>query len=67
MGNIYNAPTDLANTSTIIDWQSVVISPLYLQARFPEFLPTDDDYVLGLDNTPTLPESYLGLSESEKK
>ncbi|KAF1845533.1 uncharacterized protein K460DRAFT_386030 [Cucurbitaria berberidis CBS 394.84] len=43
MGNIYSKPEDFKICS-IIDWQSIVVSPLYLQARFPEFLSVDNDY-----------------------
>ncbi|KAH9881159.1 hypothetical protein J1614_001654 [Plenodomus biglobosus] len=67
MGNIYNKPADPTNICSIIDWQSVAVSPLYLQARFPEFLSIHDDYVLGLTEEPKLPKDYQDMDADDKK
>lgn len=67
MGNIYSKPEDPSKICSIIDWQSNVVSPLYLQARFPEFLSVDDDYVLGLTEEPKLPQDYQNMDTDEKK
>jgi hypothetical protein len=67
MGNIYSKPEDLSHICSIIDWQSIVVSPLYLQARFPEFLSVDDDYVLGLTEEPKLPQGYDSMDANGKK
>lgn len=58
MGNIYVSGKDPAKIVSLIDWQSIVISPLFLQARFPEFLPKEEDYALGTTELPKLPECY---------
>ncbi|KAF1912281.1 kinase-like domain-containing protein [Ampelomyces quisqualis] len=67
MGNIYSKPEDPAKICSLIDWQSIVVSPLYLQARFPEFLSVSDDYVLGLTEEPKLPQDYEDLDADDKK
>ncbi|CAE6998145.1 hypothetical protein P3342_000765 [Pyrenophora teres f. teres] len=67
MGNILSKPEDPAKICSLIDWQSIVVSPLYLQARFPEFLSVDDDYVLGLTEEPKLPHNYQDMDTNDKK
>jgi hypothetical protein len=67
MGNIYSKPEDPTKICSLIDWQSIVVSPLYLQARFPEFLSVDDDYVLGLTEEPKLPQDYQNMNANDKK
>ena len=67
MGNIYSKPEDPTKICSLIDWQSIVVSPLYLQARFPEFLSVDDDYVLGLTEEPKLPQDYQDMDANDKK
>ncbi|PGH10605.1 hypothetical protein AJ80_07456 [Polytolypa hystricis UAMH7299] len=44
MGNIYVSDENPPTIVSLIDWQSIKISPLFLQARFPEFLSFDEDY-----------------------
>ncbi|CAN9388831.1 unnamed protein product [Alternaria alternata] len=46
MGNIYVSEKDSTEIVSLIDWQSVVVSPLFLQARFPIFLDVDENYPL---------------------
>jgi hypothetical protein len=67
MGNIYSNPEDPTKICSLIDWQSIVVSPLYLQARFPDFLSVDDDYVLGLTEEPKLPQDYQDMNANDKK
>ncbi|KAH7345910.1 hypothetical protein BKA66DRAFT_517139 [Pyrenochaeta sp. MPI-SDFR-AT-0127] len=67
MGNIYSKPEDPTKICSIIDWQSIVVSPLYLQARFPEFLSVDDDYILGLKEEPRLPQDYQDMDANDRK
>ncbi|KAF7578401.1 hypothetical protein PtrM4_026410 [Pyrenophora tritici-repentis] len=67
MGNIYSKPEEPNKICSLIDWQSIVVSPLYLQARFPEFLSVDDDYVLGLTEKPKLPQDYQDMGANDKK
>jgi hypothetical protein len=55
MGNIYVSHEDPVKIVSLIDWQSIVVSPLFLQARFPEFLPVDETYILGTQDFPQLP------------
>ncbi|KAI4930897.1 uncharacterized protein J4E92_004731 [Alternaria infectoria] len=55
MGNIYVSGRMPPQISSIIDWQSIVVSPLFLQARFPKFLTVDDDYKLGTIKLPDPP------------
>ncbi|KAF2875182.1 kinase-like domain-containing protein [Massariosphaeria phaeospora] len=66
MGNIYVSDEDVTKIVSIIDWQSIVISPLFLQARFPEFLSVDEDYALGTE-IPKLPKDYDQMDEEDKK
>jgi len=51
---------------SFIDWQSISISPLFLQARWPVFLEPPDDYPQGLVK-PQRPQNYAELSEDDKK
>jgi hypothetical protein len=66
MGNIFVCNDDPTKIVSIIDWQSVVISPMSLQVRFPNFIPVDEDY-----NTdpvaPKLPENYDHMSAEDKE
>ncbi|KAL6711319.1 hypothetical protein ACN47E_005850 [Coniothyrium glycines] len=69
MGNIFSKPNpeDPAKICSIIDWQSTVISPLYLQARFPDFLSVDDEYKLGLTERPKVPHDFEIMDANDKK
>lgn len=66
MGNIYVSEEDPTNIVSLIDWQSIVISPLLLQVRFPEFLPVKEDYTLG-NTIPKLPETYDMMDADDKR
>ncbi|KAB2103052.1 hypothetical protein AG0111_0g8708 [Alternaria gaisen] len=50
MGNVYVAEGKPAQILSIIDWQSILVSPLFLQARFPDFVTVGDDYLPGVNN-----------------
>ncbi|ORY17472.1 hypothetical protein BCR34DRAFT_610932 [Clohesyomyces aquaticus] len=65
--NIYVSPEDPTTIVSITDWQSIVVSPLYLQARFPKLLPIDEGYVLGLTDLPKLPENYDEMDAGDKE
>jgi hypothetical protein len=67
MGNTYSKSDDPTKISSLIDWQSIVVSPLYLQARFPDFLSVDDEYILGLTEEPKLPRDYHEMNANDKK
>ncbi|KAF1828538.1 hypothetical protein BDW02DRAFT_574796 [Decorospora gaudefroyi] len=67
MGNIFSKPEDPTKICSLIDWQSIVVSPLYLQARFPEFLSVEFDYVLGMREMPKLPQDYEDMDPDEKR
>jgi hypothetical protein len=67
MGNVYVSVTDPTRILSIIDWQSIVVSPLFIQARFPEFLPVDQDYTFGTTGLPKLPEIYHEMDAEDKE
>jgi hypothetical protein len=67
MGNIYVSEESPENIVSLIDWQSIVVSPLFLQARFPEFLPVGEDYELGTMELPTLPPNFDEMDAEDKK
>jgi hypothetical protein len=66
LGNIYVSEEDPTQIVSIIDWQSISVGPLFLQATWPEFLKLSDDYVWGVVQ-PQLPnnfdESYIAEKE----
>lgn len=64
--NIFTEPQIPNKICSIIDWQSIVVSPLYLQVRFPEFLSVDEDYVLGLTNKPKPPLNYENMDADDE-
>jgi hypothetical protein len=66
MGNIFVSSEDPTNILSLIDWQSISVSPLLLQARFPEFLSVDPDFVLD-SAMPKLPENYETLDAVDKQ
>jgi hypothetical protein len=67
MGDIYVSEENPANIVSLIDWQSIAVSPLFLQARFPEFLPVEEKYVLGTTDLPKLPQNYSEMDVSDKE
>ncbi|KAJ5226467.1 hypothetical protein N7468_007692 [Penicillium chermesinum] len=65
LGDIFVTPNEPSFIEGIIDWQSSQICPLFIQARFPEFLTPPKDYTFGPD-LPSLPDGFDDLG-SEKK
>ncbi|KAH3943357.1 hypothetical protein HBH53_176480 [Parastagonospora nodorum] len=66
MGNIFVSSEDPTKVVSLIDWQSISVSPLVLQARFPEILSLDPDFVLD-SAMPDLPEDYETLDAADKQ
>ncbi|KAF3000746.1 hypothetical protein E8E13_004170 [Curvularia kusanoi] len=67
MGNIYVSEDDPTQIVSIIDWQSIVIAPLFVQARFPLFLQVDEHYLLGTKELPKLPPNYEEMDAEDKR
>jgi hypothetical protein len=65
MGNIFVSETEPAQILSIIDWQSISVAPLFLQADWPVFLKPPKGYTTGFKK-PTLPENFEQLSSDEK-
>lgn len=64
--NIFVDDADPTKISSIIDWQAVYASPLFMQARFPSIFDCDGPYPQGAVQ-PQLPENFNTLSPAEKK
>jgi hypothetical protein len=67
MGNVYVAEGKPAQILSIIDWQSILVSPLFLQARFPDLVTIGEDYPLGKKEIPKLPPDFDELNVEDKK
>jgi hypothetical protein len=67
MGNIYVSEENPSQMVSLIDWQSIVVSPLFIQVRFPELLPIEEDYVLGPKDVPKLPPDYEDMDADDKE
>ncbi|KAF2845642.1 hypothetical protein T440DRAFT_502359 [Plenodomus tracheiphilus IPT5] len=65
MGNIYVSDTEPTQITSVIDWQSTVVSPLFYQVRFPEFISIGEDYELG-PKIPTLPENINDMDDNDQ-
>jgi hypothetical protein len=66
LGNIYVSEEDPTQIVSIIDWQSISVGPLFLQATWPEFLKPNDDYICGVVQ-PQLPNNFDKLDIAEKE
>ena len=66
MGNILVSEDDHTQITSLIDWQSTSISPLFIQARWPEFLKPPEDYPKGFVQA-KLPSNFKELSPDEKE
>lgn len=66
MGNIFVSSEEPTKVVSLIDWQSSVVSPLYLQTRFPEFLSVDENFVLD-SPMPELPQDYEQMHADDKQ
>ena len=67
MGNIYVSEEDPTEIVSLIDWQSIVVAPIFIQARFPEFLSDIKDYALGPKELPKLPPNYDDMDAEDKE
>lgn len=65
-GNIFVSPDDPTSLRGIIDWQSTVIAPLFLQSRFPVFLKSPTQYIAG-PVSPELPSNFEQMEEEDKE
>jgi hypothetical protein len=65
MGHIFVSDEEPTQIASLIDWQSVVISPLFYQVRFPEFISIGEDYELGYE-IPTLPENIDEMDDDDQ-
>lgn len=65
LGNISVSEEDPTNIVSIIDWQSVVVSPLLCQVRFPKFLDVPEDYDIG-GPVPQRPENLDQMDEDDR-
>jgi hypothetical protein len=66
LGNIFVSSDDPTIIEGIIDWQSAQVAPLFIQARFPEFLRPPKDYNSGTE-IPTLPDNFNELDSEQKE
>ncbi|KAL5427990.1 hypothetical protein PMIN04_000937 [Paraphaeosphaeria minitans] len=64
MGNIYVSDEEPTQIVSLIDWQSIMISPLFYQVRFPEFISIGEDYELRSE-IPTLPENINEIDNDD--
>jgi hypothetical protein len=65
-GNIFVSETEPSKIVCLIDWQSISLSPLFLQARWPVFLEPPDDYVKGFVHS-QLPSNFESMDEGDKE
>nr|POF11633.1 hypothetical protein CFP56_44471 [Quercus suber] len=66
LGNIYVSDDDPTQIVSLIDWQGVVISPIFCQVRFPPFLSVDQGYQMG-NQAPRLPGNLDEMAEEERQ
>ncbi|RDW64359.1 uncharacterized protein DSM5745_09770 [Aspergillus mulundensis] len=66
LGNIFVSPSEPSTIEGIIDWQSAQSAPLFLQARFPDFLTPPKNYTIGPD-LPGLPDGFEDLSPEQQE
>jgi len=66
MGNIFVSESEPSKIVSLIDWQSVSILPLFLQARWPVFLEPPSDYIRGFVH-PQLPNNFESMDDDDKE
>ncbi|KAM5485306.1 hypothetical protein MaudMau93_005459 [Microsporum audouinii] len=66
MGNIYVSPNKPSQILSLIDWQSISVLPLFLQARWPVFLEPPQNFPKGFQQ-PKLPENFHELDAEEQQ
>ncbi|KAK2748309.1 hypothetical protein FQN57_000967 [Myotisia sp. PD_48] len=64
--NIFVDELDPTKISSIIDWQAVYASPVFMQARFPLIIDCDGPYTWGAI-IPKLPQDFDTLPQNEKE
>ncbi|CAK1356462.1 unnamed protein product [Cercospora beticola] len=65
LGKIFVFEEDHTKIVSIIDWQSVVVSPLLCQVRFPTFLDVPEDYEIG-GPVPQRPNNLDQMDEDDR-
>ncbi|KAL4962987.1 phosphotransferase family protein [Aspergillus stella-maris] len=65
MGNIYVPSQERSQITSFIDWQSISVLPMFLQARWPIFSQPLRDYKRGLIN-PERPAYFETFDQDEK-
>lgn len=66
MGNICISPNKPSHILSLIDWESTSILPLFLQAQWPVFLESPQNYSQGFQK-PGLPNNYNELDPEEQQ
>lgn len=66
LGNMFVSEEDPTKLMSVIDWQSVSVSPMLIQSRFPIFLDVDETYILG-SPMPELPPDYETMDAGDKE
>ena len=66
MGNIFVSDEDPTKVVSIIDWQSISVSPLLLQADFAKLINVSEDFTLG-SPLPQLPPDYATMDAKDKE
>lgn len=64
--NIFVDPTAPTKVTSILDWQSTEIAPLFVQARLPQFLEHEGPRAEGLQR-PRLPPNFDALEPAEQQ
>jgi hypothetical protein len=65
MGNIFVAEQDPSRIVSLIDWQSIQVAPMFLQARWPVFLTPPKTHKPGFTE-PQLPADFDKLDSDEQ-
>ncbi|GIZ49875.1 hypothetical protein CKM354_001289300 [Cercospora kikuchii] len=65
LGNIFVSEEDHTKIVSVIDWQSVVVSTLLCQVRFPIFLDVPEDYEIG-GPVPQRPNNLDQMDEDDR-
>ncbi|KAF7121830.1 hypothetical protein CNMCM5793_009383 [Aspergillus hiratsukae] len=66
LGNMFASTDDPTTIEGIIDWQSAQIAPMFIRARFPEFLRPPNGYNPGI-GIPSLPDNFEELDPEQKE
>ena len=66
VANIFVDPSEPTKVTSLIDWQSTELSPLYFQARQPHIIDYDGPPMVGLER-PVFPEDFGELEATAKQ